>query len=151
MVKDRSRVIQVSVVGITYLLAGVFFLSSVSKLLAPAEFHEFVWSVFPFLLTTDIPLAYSIATLEILIAISIFSRITRLIGVVSAMIALVAFTVVLVYARMVDVDVGCGCFGDLSAGSVIEVDILRNMVLVLGCGFLLDQRTSLQSPSKEAA
>jgi len=128
---------QILTVGITYLLASVFLISAISKMLAPDGFRVFLSGILPPFFLSYNTLSYLLIVLEITLGSMILSSRTRGVGLFAALVTLLGFTAVLLYASVVQVESSCGCFGILSDRSSIEVDIVRNLVLSLCCVFVI--------------
>jgi uncharacterized membrane protein YphA (DoxX/SURF4 family) len=120
-------------------LAGVFLTSAVGKATSPSTFIQFVSSI-PWLewINPDILLA-GVVLAETSISILLIIPRTRRLGVAGSLGALVLFSSLLIYRWQLDPNQECGCFGQLSSGMTMEMDIIRNLVLVLVCGLIIDE------------
>lgn len=121
----------------TYLLAGVFVFSGLTKLLFPDDFLNFSFSVFPLAFVDRTVLISIVVGSELVLSVLLSLNRTRYEGLVLAMVVLTAFTFVLVYSQYLNVEMDCGCFGGLSFAVSNELGILRNILLFMMTGFAL--------------
>lgn len=113
------------------LLATVFLISSVGKLLSPSEFLSFVEGT-PLLHTIDGKiLLYTITGFELLCVALLLRSHTGKIGNVLSFVLLLIFTLVMMLLAHQGSQASCGCFGALLNESSIDISILRNAVLLL--------------------
>jgi uncharacterized membrane protein YphA (DoxX/SURF4 family) len=133
------------IAGARYVLAGVFLASAIGKGFSPSTFIQFVSSI-PWLTWVDplVVLAVVVIAESAISILFIIPRTSRF-GAVGALGALVLFSGILVYNWYVNPDQECGCFGGLAVGMTTEIDIVRNLVLALLCGFIMEKPSSRNS------
>jgi uncharacterized membrane protein YphA (DoxX/SURF4 family) len=133
--------------GARYVLAGVFLASAIGKAVSPLTFVQFVSLISWLQWINPRVLLAGVVAFEAAIAILLLIPRTSRLGAVGALGALVGFTGILVYSGYANSDKECGCFGGLSFGMTTELDIMRNLVLVLVSGFIIDEQKYLGTRS----
>jgi|WetSurMetagenome_2_1015567.scaffolds.fasta_scaffold386015_2 hypothetical protein len=113
-----------------YVLAAVFLLSAIAKLLSPAQFREFVSQQIALGSNAILMISYGTVGLEVGIALLLLYRPFRFLGGVVSGGVLLAFTVALMFSMQTGSSTNCGCFGGLEGDMSIEVSILRNIALL---------------------
>jgi uncharacterized membrane protein YphA (DoxX/SURF4 family) len=129
------------------ILAGLFLLAAVGKILNPADFAAVIrkFHVLPRLLS-NFP-AIVLPWIEALAALSLIFGPWRRAAALWLGLLLSGFLLLFVWAMILGIDVDCGCFGDLGsymallAGKVGPLSILRNLLLI-GMAWLLFRQES---------
>lgn len=125
------------------LLAGVFLLSSLSKLLDRSSFQR---SLVDFKVPRRLvkPLAYILPVIEAFAACALLIASTAVAGAVVLIGLLLVFTVVVTWNLYKGRTPNCGCFGVLSSDPISKKTLVRNAVLLGGATLVA---TASPSPS----
>ena len=118
------------------LLALVYAFSAIAKLADPSRFYSFS-ATFPIISVFNPRLLLIlVAAFELILSAGFLFRPSMRIAALLSMAMLAVFTVALVYASMRDVDLACGCFGEVLETSP-ELSIVRNILLIVLSAFSL--------------
>lgn len=130
----RAKLIEV---GVSWILAALFFCAGLLKLLQPGDFLADIQSFHLLPYPLALAAAYAIPALEIAAAVGLCSSRFRLESCVIITVLTGVFLVALSSAWMRGLDISCGCFGR----SVMQADypllIGRNLLILAGCGAIM--------------
>ena len=128
---SRPAISRLLAAGARYLLAGVFLLSAIGKLVSPSQFKTFFAS-FHWLSFIEPTLAlYALISVELVVAfLLVYPGMDRIAGLISFGV-LFLFSVMLMYASQSNVDKSCGCFGEFIENDTIDFSIFKNLILLL--------------------
>ncbi len=140
--KATSTYMQVLIWVLRLLLAGLFVLAALGKIVNP---HEFALVIRKFhVIPRDFSnfAAVTLPWIELLAAGALFLPSTRKGGIAWLTLLLTSFTLMFFWVIWQGLEIDCGCFGALDrfvrllAGNVGAKSILRNLLLILSCGLL---------------
>jgi len=116
-----------------WLLAGLYLLSGVEKVLNPASFAEAIhhYRLLPWPLSAGLSLY--LPWFELVLAISLLLRGCRRTALVLSSLLLLVFSVALTSALARGLDIRCGCFGTLDSEAPLWVALLRSLALGALC------------------
>jgi uncharacterized membrane protein len=129
-------------VSVRLVLAAVFLVSGITKLVAPQSFAVIIeaYGILPEILV--MPFALLLPVLEVLAAVGLICR--RRGSLELATVLMLIFMVVLAYGIYLGLDVDCGCFGpedpESDAFHGLRRALYRDMALMVGIIFLYCRR-----------
>jgi uncharacterized membrane protein YphA (DoxX/SURF4 family) len=135
---QRGRVVSTAA---RYVLAGVFLVSAVGKAASPHSFSQFVSSLSFLVWINGTLLLVGVIILEVSLGLLLLFPQTGRVGAMGSLAALVLFTGMLMHSLLTEVNLECGCFGEIVSGVPVEIDIIRNLVLALLSGLVIDGPT----------
>jgi hypothetical protein len=134
-----TRVAEIGSLASRVLLAGVFGVSAIGKIISPSSFYAFARGLGWIAIIPTVALLVVIVGLELVLALALLFRKTSHLAIAGSFVVLVLFTAVLMYASHSEGTVAstCGCFGELLPAGTLDASILRNLVLLALCAVTL--------------
>ena len=114
----------------------VYAFSAITKLIDPSRFYSFSATLPIISVFNPRLLLILVAAFELILSAGFLFRPTMRITALLSMTMLVVFTLALLYASMRNVDMACGCFGEVLETSP-ELSIVRNVLLIVLSAFSL--------------
>jgi len=115
---------------VLFLIAAVFIVAGVMKVLNPASFAEDIRNYRMVPWTADVVLALYLPWLEIIAGAALLWRKTRKGALLLVLLMLVGFLVALVSAWARGLNISCGCFGSGAKTGSLLLDVARDLVLL---------------------
>lgn len=113
-----------------WILSFIFVAAGILKMFSPDNTGDILIFIFEIKYKTSLWIVYSLATIEILLGISLFVGIKESLTKSFILFSCILFLVIALVGYFDNWSLTCGCFGRFSFGRFDELMILRNLLLV---------------------
>ena len=115
----------------TWILSFIFVAAGTSKIFSPDNTGDILIFIFEIDYQTSLLIVYSIATIEIVLGISLYIKFKERLTKSLILFSCTLFLVIALIGYLDNWSLTCGCFGRFSFGRFDELMIFRNLLLVL--------------------
>ncbi len=146
--KQSSKAPELHIAGkvLRFLYGGIFLISGLIKLADIGAFHSVLEKLYIFPSPVLHPLSYAVPVVEIFLSVCIIGNLRGMAAIKATIFLLTVFSGILITKLSEGTVFSCGCFGDLSSGTVDSFTIFRNIAFIIVGVCIIGIQGAVNSP-----